>query len=140
MALSAFLLSLIGLLLGLLPLWPSGSVIGVIVAALGVLPAISGFLLALANRSEALRQDRKLGAATATLALSVVATLLCAVWLLALVVVFRSPRGRGGPTAPLPSPQTAARQSAAPMICDVGKPFADHPVLAGRQLQYTLPT
>lgn len=133
MALSAFLLSLIGLFLGLLPLWPSGSVVGVVVAALGILPAVSGFLLALANRSEALRHGRKLRSATATLAISVVATLLCAAWLLALVVVFRSPRGRG-PQAPLPSPQTASLAPAVPSgptAQDIGHAFADHRVLAG---------
>ena len=139
MALSAFLLSLIGLLLGLLPLWPSGSVIGVIVAALGVLPAVSGLLLALANRSEALRQGRALRSATATLALSVAATLLCGVWLLALVVVFRSPRGRG-PGGPMPSPQTAALVPARAAISDIEHPAAEQCVLTSHDLQYTLPT
>lgn len=139
MVLSAFLLSLIGLVLELLPLLPSVSVIGVIAAALGVLPAVSGLLLALANRSEALRKGQRLGSATATLVLSVAATLLCGMWLLALVVVFRSPRGRG-PQAPLPSPQTARLAPAAASPSDVGMPFADHRVLARQQLQYTLPT
>lgn len=105
---SALLLSVIGLLLGLLPLWPSGSAVAVLLAALGFLPALSGLFLALANRSQALRLGLRLGWATGTLVLSVAATLLCTVWLLALVVVWRTPQGRT-PRGPLPSPQTVER-------------------------------
>ena len=108
MTLSALLLSVLSLLLGLLPLWPGGSAVVVPIAALGVLPAISGLLLALANRSQALRSGQQVGVATVTLSLSVVATLLCTVWLCALVVVFRVPRGRA-PAAPIPTPQTVQR-------------------------------
>lgn len=105
MTVSALLLSSISLVLGLLPLWPSGSVMTVLLAGLGMLPALSGLLLALANRSQALRSGLRLGLATATLIVSVAATLLCTVWLLALVVVWRAPRGPS-PQAPLPSPRT----------------------------------
>jgi hypothetical protein len=112
MTLSALLLSSISFVLGLLPLLPSGSVVAVIVAALAVLPALSGLLLALASRSQALRSGLRLGLATGVLTLSVAATLLCTVWLFALVVAWRAPRGQS-PRTPLPSPQTAQLDSSA---------------------------
>lgn len=110
MIVSALLLSCLGLVLGLLPLVPSGSAAVVVLAAVGVLPAASGLLLALTHRSHALRRGLRVGWATGTLVLSVAATLLCSVWLATLVVLWCTPRG-SLPGKVKPAPQTVQRAS-----------------------------
>ena len=133
---SALLLTLLGLLLGLLPLWPQGSAVGVIGAALGVLPALSGLLLALASRNEALRSGLRLRRTTMTLGLSVAATLLCSVWMFALVVIWRTPRPPS-PQRPGPAPQAATlpRLAQAP-----APPTRTSDVSPARPFEYTDPT
>ncbi len=83
---AALLLSVAALLLGLWPLWPQSQALGVVVSALGVLPGLGAMMLGLSSRSRALRENRPLGIYTAALGLSVTATLLCGVWLLAILI------------------------------------------------------
>jgi hypothetical protein len=81
----ALLLAVLGLLLGLWPLWPNGHALGIVAAALGLLPALVALFLALNGRSRALREERPLRLPTAALGLSVAAMMSCGFWLLALL-------------------------------------------------------
>ena len=139
MIVSALLLSCLGLVLGLLPLVPSGSAAVVVLAAVGVLPAASGLLLALTHRSHALRHGLRLGWATGTLALSVAATLLCLVWLATLVVLWCAPRG-SLPGKAKPSPQTVQRPTwANDRIAQSACALVPH-LLVRAEFEYTGPT
>ncbi len=89
---AALFLAVLGLLLGLWPLHPRSHALGLLAAVAGILPAVSALLLALKNRSRALREQRRLELPTATLGLAVAATLTCSAWLLAVLLIFSRSR------------------------------------------------
>jgi hypothetical protein len=88
MSQAALLLAVLGLSLGLWPLHPHGSAMGLFAAALGIVPALCALAMALSERSRALREQRPLGLPTAALGLSVAATLYCGFWLLAVLGLY----------------------------------------------------
>lgn len=85
MGLIALLLGGFAVLLGLWPLLPHGSSLGLVGAACGFIPSVGALILSLSSRGRALRHDRPLGLHTAALAVSVLATALCGFWLAAFV-------------------------------------------------------
>jgi hypothetical protein len=84
LGITALILALLGLLLGLWPLWPHSSALSVVAAAMAVLPMLAALLLGLGARSRALRDQQPLRIATAAVGLAVAATMLCSLWLVAL--------------------------------------------------------
>lgn len=85
MGLFALLLGGFAVLLGLWPLLPHGSSIGLVGAACGFIPSVGALGLALSSRGRALQHARPVTLHTAALALSVLATALCSFWLAAFV-------------------------------------------------------
>jgi hypothetical protein len=83
MGLVALLLGVLAVLLGLWPLVPHGSSLGLVAAACGFIPSLGALVLALSSRGRALREARPPGLHTAALAVAVLATALSGFWLLA---------------------------------------------------------
>jgi amino acid transporter len=102
---TGLILALLGLLLGLWPLWPHSPALSVIAAGMGVLPMLAALLLALAARSRALRDRLPLRLPTLALVLAVAATLLCTSWLVALSLTLqkRPPQGQRPSQLTLPT-------------------------------------
>jgi len=79
---AALLFAVLALLLGVWPLFPQSSTLGLVAAVAGLLPALFALGLALRSRSHALAEGRPLGLFTAALGLAVAAALGCGFWLL----------------------------------------------------------
>lgn len=93
MALTAVGLSSLAVLLALLPLLPGTSLVSIVLAALGLVPASTALGLSLVSRTRALQAKHPLRLPTLALVLSCVASVLCLCWLLLLLAAalhFRS--------------------------------------------------